>query len=238
MRFAVEAAEKIAVGTGYAVIIRPHPTESVAWWQRETRQLDNVHVEPHGDLTPWLLAADAVLHNSCTSGIQAAASGVPVIAFGEEAADLAGECSVPNDVSVPAIGMEAVLNTIADLHGRWQKAEAARRALLARKLTGVGSLEPLQRSAEALLALSGQPNRDGNRELGGDSVMHDLKEIYRTSRWGAGTRRRILDQNKRPTIKARDIKHDVARLGRLLGHEQDIEVVRVGRNSYRLRNAP
>lgn len=237
MRFAVQAAGRIAARTDYQVIVRPHPTESVARWKSETRNLDKVHVEPEGDLTPWILASDAVLHNSCTSGIQAAASGVPVIAFGEEAADFAGECSVPNDVSVPAIGIEEILEAISDLQGRWERTEPERRALVARKLTGVGSLEPLKRSAESLLALSGEPNREGNRELGGDSMLYDVKEIYRTSRWRAGTRRRVLDQSKRPTIKKREIRRDVARLGRLLGHGHGIDVDRVGRNAYRLRLA-
>lgn len=234
MRFAAGAARRIAEKSGFKVIVRPHPTESVESWKRETRGLEGVCVEADGDLSPWILGAEGVLHNSCTSGIQAAASGVPVVAFGEEEGDLAGPCSVPNDVSIPAIGMAEVLDTVSSLQECRRATESSRRTLLTRKLTGAGSLEPLKNNADALLELSGRPNGSGNRELGGDSVLLDLKELYRTSSMWPRTRQRVLDQSKRPKIKKRGIHQDVASLARLLGAEGQIEVGRVGRNSYRL----
>lgn len=235
MRFVVLAAEQIAGQTDLTVVVRPHPTESVDNWRRATVNLKNVFVEPEGDLSPWILGSEGVLHNSCTSGIQAAASGVPVVAFGEKNSDLAGTCPIPNDVSIPAIGIGPLLETVGNLDACWREVESTRQEVLEKKLSGVGTLSPLTDTADALLQLSGTPNPTGNRDLGRDSIMYDLKEVYRTSRLRSRSRRRILDQNKRPTIKKRDIRRDVANIGKLLGYGQDFEVGRVGRNSYRIR---
>lgn len=237
VRFTLDAASAIVEQTGLNVVIRPHPTEDVAFWERETRFSRGIAVEAEGDLSPWILASAGVLHNSCTSGIQSAASDVPVIAFGETPADLEGECSVPNRVSIPAVGIESVVSTVDDIERRWSDARSGCRAVLYEKLTGVGNREPLTRTAEALLTLIGKPCPGGNRVLGRDSLVYDLREIYRMSSLRRPTRRTVLDQRKRPTITETQVKRDVERVCRLLDCPRDLLVRRVAPNTYCIRDA-
>lgn len=235
IRFTLDAAAEVANSTGLNVVIRPHPTEDVAIWKRETRSCRGVFVESEGDLSPWILSALAVLHNNCTSGIQAASSDIPSIAFGERASDLEGECSVPNRVSIPAIGLESVLEAVGEIDQRWRLTRAERRDLLDEKLTGLGTRTPLDVTADALLGLAGKPYPMSNYGLGRDSLVYDLKEFYRMSPLRRATRRTVLDQRKRPTIPRSGLNRDVERIAGLLGWTCKLATSRVAPNTYCIR---
>jgi surface carbohydrate biosynthesis protein len=64
-----------------AIIIRPHPNEDHSPWIEAARGIPNAHVEFEGSVVPWLLGATALLHNNCTTAVEAAAAGVPIINF-------------------------------------------------------------------------------------------------------------------------------------------------------------
>ena len=63
------------------IIIRPHPIEDPAVWQEAIAGVPNARVVFEGTITPWLLGAKAVLHNSCTSAIEAAILDTPVVSY-------------------------------------------------------------------------------------------------------------------------------------------------------------
>ena len=54
------------------LVIRPHPSESVAEWENLFREEKNVFVCRKGDVTPWILASSKVLQFRSTTGIQTA----------------------------------------------------------------------------------------------------------------------------------------------------------------------
>jgi len=65
----------------YKIIIRPHPSENFETWRSAAKDLPNVMMIHEGDPIPWMLGAEAVIHNSCTTGVQAYLLGRPVIAY-------------------------------------------------------------------------------------------------------------------------------------------------------------
>jgi surface carbohydrate biosynthesis protein len=65
----------------YKIIIRPHPSEDHHKWIIWARNLKNVSVIHEGDVSPWLLAADMSIHNSCMTGIQGFLLEKPVITY-------------------------------------------------------------------------------------------------------------------------------------------------------------
>ena len=109
--------------------------------------------------------------------------------------------------------------------------------MLSEKLTGIGNREPLSRTADALFSLAGEACPTGNRNLGRDSVVYDLKEIYRMSRLRGSARRIVLDQRKRPTISKSRIQTDVERIARLINCSKSLAVRRVAPNTYCIRDA-
>ena len=67
--------------TDHTVVLRPHPSEDHDAWRAEVKGLSNVKVRHEGSSLPWILASDAVIHNSCATGIEAFVMGVPVVAY-------------------------------------------------------------------------------------------------------------------------------------------------------------
>lgn len=65
----------------HILLIRPHPSENAAAWHGAAAGLKNVKVLHEGPMTPWLMAADLLIHNGCTSAIEASILGTPVFAY-------------------------------------------------------------------------------------------------------------------------------------------------------------
>jgi surface carbohydrate biosynthesis protein len=65
----------------HPIVIRPHPAEDQDVYRAVFAGLDNVHVVREGGVTPWLVAARALLHTECTTAIEATIAGTPVVTF-------------------------------------------------------------------------------------------------------------------------------------------------------------
>lgn len=52
------------------LIIRPHPSENHDPWLEAARNHQNVQVIYEGNIIPWLKAATATVHNSCTTAVE------------------------------------------------------------------------------------------------------------------------------------------------------------------------
>lgn len=64
-----------------SIVIRPHPAEDITLYEAPFRDSPNVHVVRRGSVNPWLLACEAMLHERCTTGIEAAIAGTPIVRF-------------------------------------------------------------------------------------------------------------------------------------------------------------
>jgi surface carbohydrate biosynthesis protein len=53
------------------LIIRPHPAEKHDYWKELEKRFSNIKVIYEGDVRPWLLGAEIVVHSSCTTGLEA-----------------------------------------------------------------------------------------------------------------------------------------------------------------------
>lgn len=80
-------------------VIRPHPMDNEEHWRDAIGgEYKNIHVIYRDSITPWILGASVLLHNSCTSAIEASVQGIPIISFvPNESSDILGianECGV------------------------------------------------------------------------------------------------------------------------------------------------
>jgi surface carbohydrate biosynthesis protein len=66
---------------GLNIVIRPHPTERHDVYKEIAARCSRVHVTNQGNVVPWLLATKAVVHNGCTTGIEAFVLGIPAISY-------------------------------------------------------------------------------------------------------------------------------------------------------------
>ncbi len=65
----------------HTILIRPHPSENHEIWKQAGQGCSNVQVHFEGHVTPWLLASDAIIHNSCTTGLEGYLLKRPVFSF-------------------------------------------------------------------------------------------------------------------------------------------------------------
>ena len=61
------------------LILRPHPGEVPQFWSDKFGDCARVHIIPRSNPHPWILGADMVVHTTCTTGLEAALMGRPVI---------------------------------------------------------------------------------------------------------------------------------------------------------------
>ena len=63
------------------IVVRPHPTENHDVYKTIASECERVSVTNEGNVVPWLMATKAVIHNGCTTGVEAYMMGVPAISY-------------------------------------------------------------------------------------------------------------------------------------------------------------
>ena len=85
---------------GRMVIVRPHPSENIQVWEDYTKDYrDHVKIIRSGNVLAWLLASELVVHNGCTTAIEARLLGKTVISY-RPYKDPLVESHLPNAVSI------------------------------------------------------------------------------------------------------------------------------------------
>ena len=67
--------------TSHSIIIRPHPAEDQAFWSSRFQDHPRVSVITEGSHIPWTIAADLMVHTSCSTGMEAAVLGTPALSI-------------------------------------------------------------------------------------------------------------------------------------------------------------
>ena len=65
----------------YDIVIRPHPSEDIETWKIFLGSMKNVHILREGSINAWLNRSFAVMHNSCTTALEATVSNKPLITY-------------------------------------------------------------------------------------------------------------------------------------------------------------
>ena len=63
------------------IIIRPHPSEDLEYYKKIFDGIANVLIIYEGAVTPWILGSKVLIHNGCTTAIEATLAGKPVINY-------------------------------------------------------------------------------------------------------------------------------------------------------------
>ena len=67
--------------TDYDIVVRPHPSENIEAWKTFLKGYANVYVIKEDSITAWVKYAFAIMHNGCTTSIEAKVSGKPIITY-------------------------------------------------------------------------------------------------------------------------------------------------------------
>jgi surface carbohydrate biosynthesis protein len=169
-----------------ALVIRPHPSENWQVWDDAASGLDNVHVVHDGTVGPWLAAADVLIHNGCTSAVEAAIIGTPALSY-RPVKSPGFDNDLPNGLSLEfedggALTAEAVAIVRRRDTARHQL-DPGRRALLDAHVNALSGplacerlLDEIERNADIL-----RPNASAGRRAA-TRIRHLARRIYRKYR--------------------------------------------------------
>jgi surface carbohydrate biosynthesis protein len=95
----------------YAIIVRPHPSERHDPWKAKAATLKNVEVACEGNVAEWILGAEVLIHNNCTTGVEAYLLGRPAISY-RPLCDPRFDLSLPNTLSAEAFDLNELLDMV------------------------------------------------------------------------------------------------------------------------------
>lgn len=82
----------------HSIVVRPHPADDPEFWRSRVPVRSNVYVDANGPVTPWIIGAKAIIHNSCTTGLESFVIGTPVVAYQPEVS-AEFDFDLPNNLS-------------------------------------------------------------------------------------------------------------------------------------------
>lgn len=97
------------------IIIRPHPGESHKYYVKKTREHPNITVKQQGDVRDWIIGADVVIHNNCTTGIESSLLNKPTIAYQPDINGI--PLTLPNKISTVANTLDGLIDAVDRLSG-------------------------------------------------------------------------------------------------------------------------
>lgn len=92
-------------------VVRPHPGDDDFIFRSSFKDVPNIHVVREGTVVPWLLASRLVVHDGCTTGLEAYLLDKPVLNY-RPIADEATDLYLPNVFGVQAVSKEEALEGI------------------------------------------------------------------------------------------------------------------------------
>jgi surface carbohydrate biosynthesis protein len=102
----------------HTIVVRPHPSEKQETWRELTRDCPNVRVVHEGNVVPWLIACEAMIHNGCQTAVESYLLDTPAIAY-QPVTSEDFDLQLPNLLSQRAFDLAGLLDHLrAALEGR------------------------------------------------------------------------------------------------------------------------
>jgi surface carbohydrate biosynthesis protein len=98
----------------HTIIIRPHPSENHVPWIEFAKDYKNVKIIFEGNVNEWILASDIMIHNNCTTGVEAFMLGKPAISY-RPYIDETVEHPLPDQVSYSISNEEELITFISQV---------------------------------------------------------------------------------------------------------------------------
>lgn len=112
----------------FQVVYRPHPEENRNYWQPIIKKYKNVTMKSSLSAVEWMSQSSMVIHNNCTTALEAYAMGVPTICLGPK--KRGGHDSLANDLSLHADDVSECMTLIDALYKNPHIADALHQPLL------------------------------------------------------------------------------------------------------------
>jgi surface carbohydrate biosynthesis protein len=215
------------------IVVRPHPTENPEIYHKIASKCERVTVTNQGNVVPWLLAARALIHNGCTTGVEAYVMRVPAISYRastDNDYDF-GFYRLPNSVSQSCFNFDELqMNLSQILNGEYNPSiSRQRRELISNYLAALDGPLACDRITEVIEELSDRSAVSKRsywwRRFGGWVLWYGRTRIkrYKDSRPNSHNRPEF-QKHRYPEVSLDDIRDRISRFQALLGDSRDLRV--------------
>jgi surface carbohydrate biosynthesis protein len=226
----VKAIEYLSSNSsGFDIVLRPHPVEDIESWNVFLAGMPHVHVVREDSISAWVNHAFAIMHNGCTTALEATISGKPVITYLPFAQKF--QMELPNSLGYRVKTRDELLGAVKSVfESSSNNLESSSQAYPA-SITKKVLIEPNRLAAENIIQVweglntskLSQPNHWGRFER--HIKLHALKRKVK------GVLRDVLGANypqetvnhKFPPMDEQDICRRVVRLQKVLGITEPLE---------------
>jgi len=228
---------------GHTIIVRPHPTENQEIYHRIAATCENVKVTNAGNVVPWLLAARALIHNGCTTGVEAYAMRIPAISYRASVNDHYdyGFYQLPNKLSHQCFNFEELQQTLQGiLAGEIGAADGEERQTLVRHylaaLDGPLACEHMVDVIEEMINDRSRWKKTGMRgRIEARTLATGRAWVKRAKAYLPGSHNRPAFQRHRyPQLSIKDVRARLSRFQRVLGDTSQLKVEQIFNQFFRI----
>jgi surface carbohydrate biosynthesis protein len=227
----------------YTIVVRPHPTENQEIYLRIADGCHRVKVTNKGNVVPWLMATKAVIHNGCTTGVEAYVMRVPAISYRVTVDDTYddGFYQLPNRLSHQCFSFKELQLTLKNiLKGQLGAANGEqRKALIDYHLAALDGPLACERIVDVLeealgkLKLS-QPPPVSDRFSGWfKTTRRRIRQRYKSYQPGS-LKSQEFERHRYPPIDAKEISTRLGRFQKILGHSSALKVESIFGGLFRI----
>jgi len=209
------------------IVIRPHPTERHDVYNEIAARCSRVRVTNEGNVVPWILATRVVLHNGCTTGIEAFVMGVPAISYRESVSEKYdnGFYRLPNAVSHQCFDFDQLQDMLQQIMaGKLGPADGhERQTMIKHYLESQSGPLACERMVDVLASFA---TDQGNNS--GPSLLERLQRrliaegyhLYKRlkPKLPGSHNRPEFQRHRYPGIALEELNAKIARLQQILGH--------------------
>jgi surface carbohydrate biosynthesis protein len=225
----------------HSFVLRPHPGEKREPWIDAAASLPNVQVVHEGSVVPWLLASDALIHNGCTTAVEAAVVGTPAISFRPTKA-VPYDLDLPNGLSHEAANVDELCETLGRVLGGELGCASPTGALrpLGEYLTALdgplaseGILDALEQSEAGSQGLPRPPLGDHLRGWIAASQRSFVKQFIK-ARIPGHRNNPAFQRHRFQGVSIEELRDRIARLGGVLGRFERVKAEPVAEHIFRV----
>ncbi|BBL35115.1 hypothetical protein Nstercoris_01371 [Nitrosomonas stercoris] len=224
------------------IVVRPHPSENQQIYHDIAAQCKRVKVINQGNVVPWLLASKTMIHNGCTTGLEAYALGVPAISYlncFNEYYDYDFQ-GLPTKLSYQSFNFDELADTLSQiLDGKLGAADGEeRKQLIDYYLTAQQDRLACERIVDVLEAngynQSQPPASSFPKYLTGwtlSNLKATLTQLYMRR---PGPNRLAYHNHRFPDISVTQIEQRIAQFGQILNRFKTIKVAQQSRYLFKI----
>ena len=220
----------------YNIVVRPHPTENQEVYRQIGARCERVRVTNAGNVVPWLMAARVLIHNGCTTGVEAYTMQVPAVSYRATINDYYdyGFYRLPNKLSHQCFNFEELRETIQNIvDGRWGAADGDdRQALVNQYLAAQDGPLACERMVDVLERIAQKNSADAPESTGRhveqwlvEKGLHLAKSVK--SKLPGSHNRPEFQRHRYPGIAPGELHERLSRFQQLMGYNQSLKIEQI-----------